>query len=640
MPFQDAHDMPEFKEWLITTLEPMCDADPAVMSDYIIALLKHEADMSEQDWKLFISRELADFLDEKSTPFVNTLFEVLHTKSFLPSASAPVDVPANSAVNPAMVSSYRPIPTEPSSSTVQRISSPVQYPEAESGPSTIRPANGSVDVSMSDAQPEQGGDVAPVKEKCFDYHERGFCLRGVNCPYDHSDDAIVPDPEQMFRTFSTFQQAFMPRGGRGGRGGRGRGHHPGFPTPFGFPFPVPPPFAGRPPRDKEASAEFSGSNRPPQDRSSTTLLVSDIPRNNLSIPVIRDYFRQFGEITNVALEGKSSRALVSFASNAEAYKAWRSDEAVFGSRHVRVLWHRPRPGHGQAGQQALEASAGIIANLRAMEDGQSPQQGKSATLLGPESRLRATLTELEAKERDQKKERLVAEQKVLLKKTENAVKEEKLEILKRLKELQKEMEALDKPPEDVSMELGDKEKLDMELAKHGMETAQGKDEQELLRLNAQLSALRDKANTLGINSSARYSPYSRPRGRGRGFPSSRGGRGRGGFPQRMSLDNRSRILKIVAEDQTIEGSEKLKEWYESTGGVVMSKEGGMVVRYPNREMAERALAMGTKEVGIPVQASWLAEPSSTYTNGNGHQEKSDEVEMMDESGRREHDEEE
>jgi RNA-binding protein 26 len=44
------------------------------------------------------------------------------------------------------------------------------------------------------------------------------------------------------------------------------------------------------------------------------------------------------------------------------------------------------------------------------------------------------------------------------------------------------------------LEGGDKERLDSELARLGMETTAGKDQEELMRLNAQLSALKDKVS--------------------------------------------------------------------------------------------------------------------------------------------------
>ena len=262
---------------------------------------------------------------------------------------------------------------------------------------------------------------------------------------------------------------------------------PMMPMPF-MPFPQSQPGSERP-------TEFWGTSRPPQDRTSTTLIITSIPTANLHVAAIREYFSRFGEVTNVALEGRSSRALVSFETNAEAFQAWKSDEAVFGSRHVKVLWHKPRPGQGAAGQKALEASAGLMANLKKMEDGEALQGVVKASLRGPESRLAATLAELEAKEKRAKKETLMAEQKVLLKRAKDGSKEEKVVILTRLKALSKEMEALDKPKPVKSggdVEMGDKERLDRELEKHGMETTESADQDELMRLSAQLSALRDK----------------------------------------------------------------------------------------------------------------------------------------------------
>lgn len=88
----------------------------------------------------------------------------------------------------------------------------------------------------------------------------------------------------------------------------------------------------------------------------------------------------------------------------------------------------------------------------------------------------------------------MAEQKVLFKRTEGASKEEKMKVLARLREISKEMEELDKPRPEQKLEGGDKERLDSELARLGMETTAGKDQEELMKLNAQLSALKDKVS--------------------------------------------------------------------------------------------------------------------------------------------------
>lgn len=261
----------------------------------------------------------------------------------------------------------------------------------------------------------------------------------------------------------------------------------------GMPF-MPFPFPQGPPAPNDPRSEFWGSNRPPSDRTSTTLVISDIPQQHLSVNDVREYFQQFGEVTNIAIEGRSRRALVSFGNNQEAYQAWKSDAAVFGSRHVKVLWHRPRPGQGEAGQKALDASKNLMENMKKTESGEGVQGGVKAIHSGPQELLQKTLLELEATERRSKKETLMAEQKVLFKRTEGASKEEKVKLLARLKELSKEMEDIDKPKPEAAAKLdaGEKEKLDKELGRLGMETTEGKDQEELARLHAQLSALKDK----------------------------------------------------------------------------------------------------------------------------------------------------
>ncbi|WVQ93532.1 hypothetical protein IAU59_000606 [Kwoniella sp. CBS 9459] len=649
MPFNDELDLPEFKAWLLKTIEPLCDADPAVLSDYITALLKHDAVMAEDEWKVFISRELADFLEDAAKPFVDTLFQTLSTKSYLPPPA-----PKSPPKAPAIVSSYRPAALGHPAQPVQPVAGPSNTKAAQNGASAPQDK----DFEMGDGAAQAGpvGNV-PVglsgRKKCFDYHQKGFCMRGANCPYEHSDDVIIPTAEMMFGgQFPQQQFVGGPGPGRGRGRGRGRGgmqtnggSHimgpgPGaFDTqqqmPFPFPFPFPPQmgphqgphgqsgqpgFMDRPRHNNEAPADFMGSNRPPPKRDSTTLVITDIPQASLSVQAVRDYFQQFGEVTNVALEGRSKRALISFENNQQAFQAWKSDEAVFGSRHVKVLWHRPRPGQGEAGQQALDKSAELLANMKKMEAGEGPQGNMKAKLSGPESRLKATLAELESTEKRAKKETLVAEQKVLLKRAgaPGATKEEKVQILGRLKELTKEIDEINNPPKVASadMEMTEKDQLDAELAKHGMETTEGKDQAELLKLSAQLSALRDKANTLGINSSARFSPYSRGSSRGRVFTRGRG-RGRGGPPRPMRLDNRSRTVTISGEGLASEtGRKAAQEWYESQGGVTEAVDGGLRVTYPARDMAEKVLSMGTKDIpnlsgGINV--SWYsAAPTESH----------------------------
>jgi RNA-binding protein 26 len=241
------------------------------------------------------------------------------------------------------------------------------------------------------------------------------------------------------------------------------------------------------PQKEQPSEQFWGTNKPPEKRNGNTLVISEIPQEYLSLTAVSEYFSQFGTVTNVAIEARSKRALVSFTSNFEAYQAWKSDAAIFGNRHVKVLWHKPREGHGGAGQEALEKSATLLANMKALAEGQDIQGEKKAQLVGPEQRLQTTLAELERKDRAQKKERLMAEQKVLLKRSSEGTKEEKLVILKRLKEIMRELEEVDKPKPKVEEDTEMGEKADGE-------GEGGEKDPELLKLSAQLNSLREKVS--------------------------------------------------------------------------------------------------------------------------------------------------
>lgn len=114
----------------------------------------------------------------------------------------------------------------------------------------------------------------------------------------------------------------------------------------------------------------------------------------------------------------------------------------------------------------------------------------------------------------------------------------------------------------------------------------------------------------------------------------------------MSLDNRSKSVHISGDGLASEGSqEAVVEWYRSTGGSVEHVTDGVVVTYPSREMAEKALARGTAEIPRlegEIKTSW-------HGGGGGgggeikhvvidREEGEYEVEMADDSERRERDE--
>lgn len=199
----------------------------------------------------------------------------------------------------------------------------------------------------------------------------------------------------------------------------------------------------------------------PERRNDKTLVVEKIPEDKLTLDTVNGWFKRFGTVTNVAIDASSAKALVSFATHEEAHAAWKSEDAVFNNRFVKLFWHRPMQGHGQVGQRMLAASAPLVANISARENpppASTSAQAPTATATEPavpstpaavtpapvhtrkQPTSGATVSALAAKQ--QLLEQQIAEQKSLMEKLGTASPEEKKEILARLRKLGEEM----KPP--------------------------------------------------------------------------------------------------------------------------------------------------------------------------------------------------
>ncbi|KAM4676764.1 RNA-binding protein 27 [Discoglossus pictus] len=76
-----------FKTWLAKLLEPICDADPCALANYVIALVRK--DKSENELKAICADQLDVFLQKETIGFVDKLFESLVTKNYLPLEEAP-----------------------------------------------------------------------------------------------------------------------------------------------------------------------------------------------------------------------------------------------------------------------------------------------------------------------------------------------------------------------------------------------------------------------------------------------------------------------------------------------------------------------------------------------------------------------
>jgi len=247
------------------------------------------------------------------------------------------------------------------------------------------------------------------------------------------------------------------------------------------------------------------------------------------------------------------------------------------------------------------------------------------------------LSALAAKQ--QKLEKLIAEQKELIGKLSSAPPAEKKEIMTRLRKLDAEMSAARSEPSPApppvtsknghplanGKERKVKELLDMELDAHAHSGGESQGEsagdsaETTESLQEKLARLREEASALGISdtSAPAYGSSSfrgyRGRGRGRGFFR---GAMRGGPPRSsMKLDNRTKSLVVKGvKAQDPESVQAVRGWYELDGqvdSVDVQDDESVVVTFRSRAAAEQALAKGSS-LPPPVGSVKLSWHETTY----------------------------
>lgn len=80
-------DAPLLKNWLVKRIEDTSDADPEVLADYIIALVKHEG--TKEEVRKLCEDEITDFLTEDPVKFLDDVFRTIAYKSYVPGAAPP-----------------------------------------------------------------------------------------------------------------------------------------------------------------------------------------------------------------------------------------------------------------------------------------------------------------------------------------------------------------------------------------------------------------------------------------------------------------------------------------------------------------------------------------------------------------------
>ncbi|KAF9388235.1 hypothetical protein CPB97_001388 [Podila verticillata] len=511
------------KAYLIVELESICEADPGMLADYIIALLKHDKPMPELQ-PLMLS-QLEDFLNEATPAFVETLFSALESKSYLGFAKEEVtSIPTEPAAERETQQregrsstskhhrgdsdhsdnedrSFKHArrhgddedrdshprhrdysPSRPSGEDRYNNSRRVANSQSQSSGSLqsgrsndlgsndsdrraprqpyqpqhdVRPGfnnnssfndhrqqwnnignNGSQHPSSRNqfndrgqwgGRGGRGGGTSshgyvqdrPKRQRCRDYDEKGFCMRGDLCSYDHGEDRIVVDDIQR-AAFEMMPGGSVPPFQMGSNGapfftGGSNGNHMSNPEMFEMNMAAsgtdsmslsgrigPDNFSqggvdGRSGHDMSSRGGMrgrgsmrgirggrgrGGSSHPYNSSgrfgaggtggaaTKTSLVVEHIPDEFNTIFKVNEFFTQFGSLVNIQLDQPAHKALIQYSTRDEANAAYNSSEVIFGNRFVKVYW-QPDDQQGSFGGSAPKPT-GQVQPTRSDHQGLAP----------------------------------------------------------------------------------------------------------------------------------------------------------------------------------------------------------------------------------------------------------------------------
>lgn len=433
-------DPERFKTWLTAVLGPICEADPAALAKYIFALLKRDRPINEL--QKFLQSQLEEFLNNDTEGFTVLLVETLRNESYL--IDDPVDIKCEIAVTSSGEKSdtgEKPIIDKPiarddekprsrSRSLVLsrsprtkdvKFTRPKRYrrddhttdedeeresyrkyryhgrswsPRRSKSPKFKRrfrsPKNRSRSQSGSPVKKPKEDIFAEFKKsegiekktlgRCVDFDEKGYCMKGDLCVYDHGKDPVVLATGNGVLSFQNAGASFT------------NPLTPTFPVPIVQNVPVPVPVQPYPPAQNQrmyypstegsywvrgsGEQKFSkqkrelvsvptgeiqnrfkrknfkkdennsNNNKKPKfdyrrlgpKVSSNEVQLKNVPENLNNISSLNNSFMKFGKITNIQTSSENKEATITFSASHEAQKAYQNIETVFGTLPITANW--------------------------------------------------------------------------------------------------------------------------------------------------------------------------------------------------------------------------------------------------------------------------------------------------------------
>lgn len=511
---------PKLQEWIVSHVSNYAEVDPDILGEYVIALLQHDEPIDHL--KSMCLTDLRDFLHSNTEAFVDELFRIYVDKSYL---NDPKPEPEQTQVFPGLNSlnssndnnnSEQPQQNNDQNSFQKHFNNNNQFDNNDNNNGNPNNFSFKNQGHNNNNNNFRGGryNNRGGRFQRFNNNNGGFNNNNNNWGNNQAALAAAAavlaangnngniDPSVIQQMAATMGFQFNNNNNNknfqnGFNGGNFNNNNNGFNPNF-----------------NKHNNNHNGNNnlksnrnvlmeiattQPDEEFVKRKLVIEKLPADKFNEEDLKNYFSQFGEITNLSLDHVNHLAELEYATHHEALAAWSSPAAIFDNRFVKVYWRKTDENDASENKDKID---------------------------------------VEAVKKVQAEKQKAFEEKMAKKK---ANQEKLLEINRQKQKLLQ----LQKEQQEKLLQLAEKAGNSDEITSKKGTTA---------ALQAQLDALKREAEQLGIPSSGApaYNPYHGRggfRGRGRAHHYSPYARPiRGGFSSsatsRYNLDLRPRTIEV------------------------------------------------------------------------------------------------
>ncbi|CAF2531230.1 unnamed protein product [Rotaria sp. Silwood2] len=229
------------REWLVTTLEPLCDAEPIALARYVLALVAKDKPLDKLRENCIDRLEV--FLDRSTKDFVDQLFDVIRNRRYIPEGKKENVQPKPTEINTETsgiqqqqqqnvqlptkqedIQQTESIPVSTTSSSTSIIQ-PIKRPYSSRHPNTNseshkRQSTGSplakrtqrsYSHSSTDSSPSSSAkntNFLSNKIPCKDFFDnKGYCALGDSCPYDHGSNVLTFEQQNYYPSYQQYDMS-------------------------------------------------------------------------------------------------------------------------------------------------------------------------------------------------------------------------------------------------------------------------------------------------------------------------------------------------------------------------------------------------------------------------------------------------